>query len=205
MLFKSLTTWLVLILGAVFGVLILGGIRFATYSVPEPVHYHANFAVFVNGQQEQFKDPGLYEETSMCTTSTTKTPMERAHMHDQVNNVIHVEDSAVTWGQFFENIGWSVGNKFISSSAGMYANSDQGNVSYILNGNATSTISNSVINDNDKLLVSYGNTSAAELANEYSKVPSTAHHYDVTKDPKSCSGHAMTTTIRDRLKYAFQL
>src|SRR5476651_440128 len=107
--FKSLTTWLVLVLGMVIGVLVLGAIRFVAYSAPDEVHYHANFAVFINGQKEQFKDPGLYEETSMCTISTTKTPMERAHMHDQVNNVVHVEDSAVTWGQFFENIGWTVG------------------------------------------------------------------------------------------------
>ena len=201
--FKSLTTWLVLVLGMAVGVLIYGGVRFATYSKPDQVHYHANFAVYVNGKQEQFKDPAYYQETEMCTTSGAKTVAERAHMHDKVNNVVHVEDSAVTWGQFFENLGMSVGDTYVKTPEGLNLDGGQGKVSYLLNGKPVIGIARTEIRDNDRLLVSYGDGSA-DLMKQYETVPATAHNYDTNKDPGSCSGHNMPT-MRDRLKYAFQL
>jgi hypothetical protein len=203
--FKNLTTWLVLILGIAVGILLLAGIRFVAFSAPEKVHYHANFAVFINGQQQPFKDPGYYQETEMCTTAGAKTPTERVHMHDDVNNVVHVEDSTVTWGQFFENLGWSVGDSFIKTPDGLLVNGDQGKMSFLLNGEPTIGIARTVIKDNDRLLVSYGSDSNSDLMKQYASVPTTSHKYDVAKDPKSCSGHGERATMADRLKYAFQL
>lgn len=203
--FKNMTTWLVLVIGVAFGVVLLGGVRFATYSAPVDMHYHANFAVFINGQQEQFKDPAYYQETEMCTLSGTKTPVGRAHMHDEVNNVVHVEDSAVTWGQFFENLGWSLGDDFIGSPDGVLTNGDEGKVSVVLNGQPAMNIAKTVIKDNDRLLVSYGDADRADLMKQYAAVPTTARKYDATKDPKSCSGHSEMPTMMDRLKYGFQI
>src|SRR5450432_3603881 len=86
------------VIGIIVGVLALLVVRYFTYNPPR-VHYHANFAVYINGQQEQFKDNFYYEsEASACTATGNITPPDRAHMHDHINNVVHVHDHAVTWG-----------------------------------------------------------------------------------------------------------
>jgi len=56
------TKWFLFAIGLVLGSAVLLGIRFFTYK-PDTIHYHANFALYINGQQEQFKGPQYYEET----------------------------------------------------------------------------------------------------------------------------------------------
>src|SRR4051794_34250581 len=97
-----------LVTGAILGALVLLGIRFFSYS-PEHVHYHANFAVYLNGAREEFKGSQYYQEVNVCSADgNISLPQQRTHMHENINSVIHVHDHAVTWGQFFNNLGWSV-------------------------------------------------------------------------------------------------
>jgi hypothetical protein len=63
------------------GAAIMLGARFVTYKPADKVHYHANFALFINGQREQFNGPAYYTETQLCQVSSIVTPIERAHMH----------------------------------------------------------------------------------------------------------------------------
>ena len=58
---KNLTSQalLLLFIGAVIGALIILGVRFASYR-PERTHYHANFAVYINGQREASTHPPFY-------------------------------------------------------------------------------------------------------------------------------------------------
>jgi len=128
-------------------------------------------------------------------------------MHDNINNVVHVEDHAVTWGDFFANLGWSIGTNFIARPDGtIYVENDNTKLNVILNGQDLTDISSvatRVIRDQDKLLVSYGDESASTLTQEHKAIPSTAHHYDIAQDPKSCSGHDSSTMLQDRLKHLF--
>lgn len=202
--FKS--KWFLLLSGLVLGALTILAIRFATYK-SDAVHYHANFAVFINGQQELFKGSQYYEEDSaMCTTAGTVTPAGRAHMHDNIYNVIHIEDHAVTWGNFFANIGWYIGPDFIEARDGtMYANVGGNKVHYIINGQDYTDlggVANIEIKDQDKLLIDYGSTAPSSLAKEYASIPSTAKRYDNTPDPASCSG-AKQPSLQDRLVHLF--
>ena len=190
----------------VLGAAIVLGIRFFTYK-PDGVHYHANFALYINSKQEQFKGQQYYEETEMCSENTAMTPAGRAHMHDNINNVVHVEDHAVTWGQFFANLGWYMGPDFIESPDGtMYLANGNSQLHLLLNGQdytGLGGLANTVIKDQDRLLVSFGGISNSILQQEYNTVPSTAHHYDVTKDPASCSGSHANTSMHDRLVHMF--
>ncbi len=201
------TRWFIGASCLIVGAAVVLGIRYFTYK-PETTHYHANFALYINGQREQFKGPQYYEETEMCAVDTGMTTNERAHMHDGVNNVVHVEDHAVTWGQFFANLGWYMGPDFIDGpgvSGMMYQATGDSQLHLILNGKdytGLSGLQDTVIHDQDKLLVSYGNLSQATLQQEYNAIPSTAHHYDVTQDPSSCSGHD-GMTMHDRLTHMF--
>ncbi len=200
------TRWFIGISCLVFGAVIILGIRFFTYKT-DTVHYHANFALYVNGQQEQFSGMQYYTEAEMCTLDTTMIPTERAHMHDNVNNVVHVEDHTVTWGQFFVNLGWYIGPDFIESPDGtMYKESGDSKLNVIVNGqNYTDLggVANRVIKDQDKLLLSFGSINDNTLLQAYSSIPNTAQHYDVTKDPESCSGSKSNVTMHNRLVHMF--
>lgn len=191
------------VIGAIFGALAVLGIRFATYAAPADTHYHANFAVYVDGTQEQFSNPLLYEEISECSISTEKKPGERAHLHENIKDVVHVEDSAVTWGNFFQNINWNVSDKYLDTSEDLLVNTETKKVTYVLNGEEISDITNKVIGDKDRLLVSYGTATKDEINKQFSTVASSAEKYNVTKDPASCSGSQSEDSIKDRLKHLF--
>ena len=191
------------ITGVLIGMLLILGIRFVSYQPPKDVHYHANFAVYVDGKQEQFSNPLLYEEISECSTSTEKKPGERAHLHENIKDVVHVEDSAVTWGNFFQNINWNVSDKYLDTSDVLLVNTDTNKVTYILNGDEVSSIANKVIGDKDRLLVSYGSSTKDELSKQFDTVAATAEKYNVTKDPASCSGGHSEDGIKDRLNHLF--
>ena len=194
------------IAGVLLASLVLLGIRFATYSVPH-THYHANFALYINGQREEFKAAHYYEEIAACTLHGTIQPSQRAHMHDEINDVIHVHDDAVTWQQFFNNIGWTLGPDFIQNDQHtMYLEDDTNKLNIELNGqNLTdlTNIANQTIKDEDRLLISFGDIDNATLAKEYKTVPSTAHHYDITPDPASCAGQMEKIPTSERFKHLF--
>ena len=195
--------WSFFAIGLLLSALIILGIRFFTYA-PAATHYHANFAVYINGKREEFKSPLYYQEIAACTAHGPIQPAQRAHMHDDINSVIHVHDEGVTWDQFFENIGWYLGPNFIQDNQQhMYVESDNNKLNLVLNGqNLTdlTSLSNVVIKDQDRLLVSFGNIDSSTLDKEYKSVPATAHHYDITKDPASCAGSESVTTS-DRFKH----
>lgn len=172
--------------------------------MPEKTHYHANFAVYVNGQREKFEGPRYYEETeaTSCTLEHVESPTERAHMHGNVNNVVHVEDHLVTWGNFFQNIGWVVSPDLIKSPKQMILADPERKVTFMLNDKVVPDVTKLIIKDQDRLLVDLGNTSEQTLQKEYKTVPATAQKYNLTQDPAGCSGNR-PTTVSDRLKHLF--
>lgn len=202
---SSAKKWYFLVAGIILGALAILTIRFFSYSHPH-THYHANFAVYINGKREEFKDARYYQEVAVCSSYEAMQPAKRAHMHDNVNSVVHVHDEATTWSQFFENIGWSIGSDFIQNDSGsMYKEDDTNKLNIVLNGeNVTgfTHVQNIVINDEDRLLISYGNIDKDSLQNEYKSVAATAHDFDVKQDPASCSGHE-NPSVSDRLKHLF--
>ena len=198
------TKWFLFFGGLILGAIVILAVRFVTYQ-PNLVHYHANFALYINGQREAFKGAQYYQEVNVCSSSGgIAAPQQRAHMHDDISGLVHVEDHVVTWGQFFENLGWYVGPDFIQTAAGnTYQAADQAKLHIILNGQDytdLTPITNTLIKDKDRLLVSFGDIDQATLNTEFKTVPQTAGSADLTPDPVSCSGSA-TVTTSDRLRH----
>lgn len=193
--------------GLLLGALLLLSIRFAAYE-PEHTHYHANFAVFINGERETFNKPQFYEAVNICSTDGGITiPQQRAHMHGNINSVVHVhDDHAVTWGDFFTNLGWTVTGDLIKTDEGkLYVADDANKVNLIINGEDFTdieAISNRLIEDEDRLLVSYGPTDQTALTTQAKAVPSTAEEYNGGTDPGNCSSHE-ATTVKQRLQNLF--
>jgi hypothetical protein len=170
------TKWFIGVGCLLFGAATILGIRFITY-MPDTIHYHANFALYINGTRELFKSPVYYEETEACAVNAVITPAGRAHMHDNINDVVHVEDHAVTWGQFFANLGWVLGPDFIQApNQTMYLENGDQKLHIVLNrldDTGFGNIANNVIKDQDKLLISFGDETSAVLMQQYELVPNT--------------------------------
>ena len=193
-------------LGIFLGVLLLAAYRVATYE-EKHTHYHANFALYINGKREEFKAPKYYQEVAVCKSGhEVSNPQERAHMHDNKNSLVHVHDHAVTWGQFFDNLGWIIGPDFIVDDNGnMYKADETNEVNIMIDGqdytNLT-TISNMVVKDTSKLLISYGPSDSAELDREFKTIPSTAKEANVSSDPATCASRE-ALPFSEKLKHAF--
>jgi hypothetical protein len=195
-------------IGLFVGALLILGIRFVNYKpdTSKDVHYHANFAVFINGQREEFKGPQYYQEVAVCSLHGA-TPLARVHLHDNINNVIHVHAAAVTWADFFTNLGWGIGQNYIASPDQTYTADDANKLNLVLNGKNVTNVTNiaqQVIKDKDRLLVSYGAIDDTTLQQEFKAVGNNASYYDTHADPAACSGaESQSPTVSDRLHHLF--
>lgn len=190
----SAKKWAVLIGIFIFGALVAFLLRFWLAQPPLATHYHANFALYVNGQRDEFKDFTFYEEVQACMAVGSTNPAARVHMHNQKNSEVHVHDAGATWGHFFANLGYGLTNKLVQTSSGIYVSGTDGNnLSFILNSKEVSDIYNRTIGDGDTLLISYGNEDAATLMKRYEQIPKTAEALDASTDPATCTGSQKET------------
>ncbi len=202
--------WLLAVGCLLLGAAIILSIRLATYKPEEEIHYHANFAVYVNGQREKFAAPNYYEEEAAITCSASDesaaetTPMSRVHMHGNVNDVVHVEDARVTWGNFFTVLGWNIGGTYLATRDTVYQNSAEAKVTFMLNGKQVQSVTNTVIGDQDKLLINYGAQTSEQLSQEYSQIKNNARAADQSTDPAGCGGnHVDAASITERMRHMF--
>ena len=160
-------------------------------------HYHANFAVYVNGVREEFDDPSFYEEVSSCSIAHSN-PKGLVHMHDKVSHVVHVHHDAATWGLFFANLSYGVSRESLLTDSGLFVDEQDGKkLTYMLNGQVVTNVAGKVIGSEDVLLVDYGNTSADTLNAEYDQITRDAGDYNRRNDPSACTG-SKTEPFKDR-------
>lgn len=188
---------IVLLVGILVGALATTALRFALIK-DTTIHYHANFSLYINGQKDEFKSFTFYEEVAACDDKSVDNPKVRTHMHGNEAGLVHVHAAGVTWGQFFENLGYTLGNDLVQNDNGTYLTGDDGNkLSFMLNGEAVDSIANKVIGNEDRLLINYGKDDSSTLEQRYDSVPSSAPAANKTKDPAACTGaHEFTTFYR---------
>lgn len=177
-----------LLLGVLLGALTIVAVHFFTIS-DDSVHYHANFGLYINGERDEFKGFGFYEEVSSCGGNNLNNPKIRTHLHDNKNALVHVHDDAATWGHFFANLGYSLGDTVLETRKGVYVNGQDGNtLQFRLNGKPIDSVANKTIGDKDILLVTYGDEDEARIKQQESSIAKDAGKYDETADPAACSG-----------------
>ena len=186
--------------GFLAGALWLVAVRFVTLQENE-VHYHANFAVFVDGERLPFETFTFYEEVQACGGDEVNNPRTRVHMHDQINHVLHVHDAAATWGHFFANLGMANGDTVFKTDTATFTEGDDTQIRFVLNGQEVDTTANRTIESEDVLLVSIGRSTADELKAQYTQINQDAHEYNEQNDPSNCTG-GKSLTFAERLKKA---
>lgn len=86
----------------------------------EKIHYHAGFVVFENGKKIDFSI-AKYMYMKPCTLgdkedeSKEDVQLEKAHLHDNVGDVVHIEENDAKWKDLFTNIGYAVDYKKVSA------------------------------------------------------------------------------------------
>ena len=90
--------------------------------IAEEVHYHAGFKVFIEGKIHEFSD-SKYMSIAPCSDNDHKSKrvkskeelqQEKAHLHDNIGDVVHVHTEGAVWGDLFKNIGFSFPDSSIS-------------------------------------------------------------------------------------------
>lgn len=191
--------------GAVIGVLGFGAVRLAAMPPVPHVHYHANWAVFVDGQRLDLSAPRYMEDVARCKADATKLePQDRVHLHSGDDDVVHVHAAGATWGHLLANLGFGVGDDYLLTDRGQrYAAAPGRTLKFIVDGHEVTSIRNLLIEDQDRLLVSYGPETAAEVVRtQFPQVATTAAEHNTRPDPATCSGDAHEG-FGDRLRRAF--
>lgn len=90
-----------------FSLIIIGGIFFLhSNQTVKKVHYHAGFLVYIDGKKQDFSDT-KYMNLEYCSANNTAKEddqKEKAHLHDNVGDVVHVHREGAIWGDLFKNI-----------------------------------------------------------------------------------------------------
>lgn len=191
--------WVTLIILLTF----LGFIWWYLYSALEniPPHFHANFALYINGERVDFSQDKYMEDIAGCSISGKIWARDRVHLHENNPDTIHVHHDGVTWGHFFANNNFTFWENFLSSDTGeVFVNSGERKLTFLLNGKEVSNPFNMLIHSEDRLLISYGLESSDELTERYENVSTNAGEYNAKYDPGSCWGtneNGILVALRD--------
>jgi hypothetical protein len=187
---RRLRTAGMLLLGGLIGVLLLGATRLALLPPAEEhdTHYHANWAVFIRGERLDLSGERYMEDVFRCKANPNLVePADRVHMHNGEQDVVHVHHEGVTWGHFLANLGFSLGDSHFFTDEHRLENDARENLKFILNGEPVLSIRNRLIEDEDRLLISFGPEQISEvLGTQFSLVASNAGEYNLLPDPGGC-------------------
>lgn len=140
----------------------------------EAIHYHAGFAVFTNNKQVDFSD-FKYMIIKPCNLdkdeekeSDEDDQIERAHLHDQIGDVVHVERKNSKWSDLFTNLHYDIDYK--SSEA-------------YLNGKKKNNFQNQIIQPYDSLVVLIGKNDSKKAL---TKAVKKSHIEETEKRSENC-------------------
>lgn len=122
----------------------------------QTVHWHADFAVVINGETVDFGQPQY-----VSTEGDEKSIY--AHIHDPRHSVIHVHYEQTTWAEFFESINIQLGDGVVVMDDGtQYVSNDTQKWHYVKNGVVVDTLRFTDIGNLDRVLFIYGDETDAE-------------------------------------------
>ena len=153
-------------------VLAVGAYFYFTPQNKTPVHFHAGFYVYVDGVLQDFSKAEFMHFES-CNINTqlnknTSSSVGKAHLHDNVGDVVHIHEKGAKWGDLFMSINYyfPVGKSI------------QG----FKNGKAISNILKAEIHPYDSVIIVVGDTKRIDM----NKYVSITHIKEVESKSESC-------------------
>jgi hypothetical protein len=183
-----------LLLGIIISFAITTAIRFSNIKEETRTHFHANMAIFINGQKVDLSQDKYMQDVTSCNVTVQEKPEERAHFHNKNGDTVHVHADLVTWGALLSNINWYADKGIlVDDSKKVYAENETNKLKFVLNGKVVPVVWNRLIASEDRLLINYGPESDQELLDtRFKEVKSDAHELNTKNDPASCSGSEHT-------------
>lgn len=110
---KWVIRFVVIILVA--GMSFFGVKEYKALTTPQKTHYHAGFVVFANNKKVDFSSV-KYMSVSPCIlhgneeddASPSQIQHDKAHLHDYVGDVVHVERTGAKWSDLFTNLNYPI-------------------------------------------------------------------------------------------------
>ena len=193
-----------LLIGILLGVVGLAKYRFFFAPPEQPTHFHANFALFVDGQRVDLSGDRYMEEMGACRLGETVLPTQRVHLHSNNPDVVHVHHEGVTWDHLLTNLGFGLGDKYLALDDGRVLTAGAGKtLKFVLNGQPQFSVRNVLVRSRDRLLISYGPEPEREVVRaQFPAVANNAEEFNQKPDPAGCSG-PQEPTFGERVRDAF--
>jgi hypothetical protein len=118
-------------------------------------HEHAAFLVKVNGQNIDFSQPKYQVQSDYI------------HVENGDGTTLHRHATNVTFADFLKSIKMDIDKKnncLVFTNGTEYCDDNNNKLKTFINGNSTKSISEYILNNNDRLLVIYGNETDEEIA-----------------------------------------
>ena len=119
-------------------------------------HEHAAFLVKVNGQNIDFSQPQYQVQSDYI------------HVENGDGTTLHRHATNVTFVDFLKSVKMDIGKKnncLTFTNGTEYCDDENNKLRTFINGNSTGSISDYVLNNDDRLLVIYGNETDEQIAN----------------------------------------
>ena len=166
--------WLIIIF-CVMLIVVVSCIAFVMYNklqAQHKVHYHAGFIVFQDNKKLDFSDT-KYMNIPPCTlqkgdTSHEDPQTEKAHLHDNVGDVVHIERSGAVWKDLFTNIKFPM---------------DYSKTTGFINGSKIENYQSQAIKPDDSLVVFIGNN---DIAKDLQQAPTKDYIEKIAKKSTAC-------------------
>lgn len=129
-------------------------------SVPQTVNSQASFAIFTNGTFRVF------------TASMYHNLSEDVYIQADNPNVVLVKKSGITWDDFFKTLPFSLTkNCLTTGTKETFCTGAKGTLKFYLNGEQEEEILGLEIQNNDTLLVTFGNESEIVIKEQIDQIP----------------------------------
>ena len=138
-------------------------------------HIHADLKIYINGESldENVLGPLAMDMSKMDSQITSSFIHfdEGALPPEKAGDVLHMHATGVPLWIFFESIGMRFDKEcFVMDDGKSYCNDGNNNLKFLVNGIENSEYEEYVFNDNDKILVSYGNEGEEEIKQQLSSI-----------------------------------
>lgn len=138
----------------------------ATYGTLGSAHEHAALLVNLNGTKIDFAQQKYMVRSNYIHMESYNGTLD--------GTTLHKHAAKVPIGEFVKSLRMDISNGcFITDENKRFCDNENSKLRFYVNGNQTNDIMGYVPNDNDRILVTYGNQSSSEIENELQELNNT--------------------------------
>lgn len=144
----------------------------STIGVLDSQHIHADWKVYINGKFLDFSDKAHMERgKSGLSVSSFIHVDSGAPSPERTGDILHMHATGVPLWVFFESLGMKFDKDCLVLETGdKYCNDGVDTLKFYVNGQINNQYENYVFNDQDKILISYGNKNQEKIQKQINTI-----------------------------------